>query len=181
MAYPNRIVGHDEVEPAQLLANPRNYRIHPSNQEDALSGVLAEVGWVDSVLVNRRTGFVIDGHLRVAHAISQNEPSVPVDYVDLSEEEEALVLATFDPLSAMAATDSVKLRELTANLKMPNAALDALVADVLKRAPLPPKSLNPDDADLTPPAEPITKLGDLWLLGGYTVCPKCGHHNEVGS
>jgi DNA modification methylase len=34
------------------------------------------------------------------------------------------------------------------------------------------KELNPDDADLTPPAEPITKPGDLWILGEHRLL--CG-------
>src|SRR6266704_2927845 len=32
----NRIVGHGEEDPEQLLANPKNWRIHPKNQQDAL-------------------------------------------------------------------------------------------------------------------------------------------------
>lgn len=73
--YRNRIVGSGTENPTQLLANPKNFRIHPATQEAALAGVLNEVGWVSPVLVNRLTGFVIDGHLRVAHAISANEPT----------------------------------------------------------------------------------------------------------
>ena len=38
----NRIVGHDEVDAKSLLANPKNWRINPKNQVDALAGVLAE-------------------------------------------------------------------------------------------------------------------------------------------
>jgi hypothetical protein len=35
-------------------------------------------------MVNRRTGFVVDGHARVEEALSRHEPTVPVLYVDLS-------------------------------------------------------------------------------------------------
>lgn len=97
----NRISGHGEEDPNRLLCNPKNWRLHPKAQQNALAGVLAEIGWVQDVIVNRRTGFVVDGHARVALAISAGE-RVPVVYVDLSEQEEALIIATFDPLSAMA-------------------------------------------------------------------------------
>ena len=60
----SRIVGHGEEAPDQLLANPRNYRIHPKAQQDALEGVLSEVGWVQNIIVNQRTGYVIDGQAR---------------------------------------------------------------------------------------------------------------------
>jgi hypothetical protein len=54
----NRITGSGEEAPDQLLANPANWRIHPKAQQNALAGALDAVGWVQQVLVNRRTGFV---------------------------------------------------------------------------------------------------------------------------
>ncbi|MCY7417624.1 MAG: hypothetical protein LH650_03855, partial [Chloroflexi bacterium] len=50
------------------------------------------MGWVQEVVVNNRTGYLVDGHLRAQLAISRDEATIPVVYVDLSEEEEALVL-----------------------------------------------------------------------------------------
>jgi hypothetical protein len=102
--WQNRIVGHGLEKPDELLANPRNWRIHPKAQQDALGGLLDKVGWVQDVIVNQRTGHVVDGHLRVSLSISRQEPEIPVVYVDLSPEEEALVLASLDPLAAMAVT-----------------------------------------------------------------------------
>ncbi len=57
-------------------------------------------------MVNRTTGHVVDGHLRVELAVARNEPSVPVTYVELSEDEERLVLATSTPSAAMAAAET---------------------------------------------------------------------------
>ncbi len=105
-SWRNRIIGSGEENPESLLANPGNWRIHPRAQQDALSGVLSEVGWVANIIVNRQTGHVIDGHLRVSLALRRHEPTVPVTYVDLTPDEEALVLATFDPISAMAAANA---------------------------------------------------------------------------
>lgn len=119
----NRIVGHGEEAPDQLLANPRNWRVHPKAQQDALAGALGEVGWVVGVIVNKRTGHVVDGHARVGLAISRNEPTVPVVYVDLDENEEAVILASLDPLAAMAVTDAEKLAELLSELHVDDKAL----------------------------------------------------------
>lgn len=118
-AWRNRIVGHGEEAPDQLLANPRNWRIHPKAQQAALAGALNEVGWVQDIIVNQRSGHIIDGHARVALAISREEASVPVVYVDLDEREEGIVLATIDPLSAMAGSDYGLLGQV----------LDGIVAD----------------------------------------------------
>src|SRR5438477_8621373 len=98
----NRIVGTGSVHPDDITLNPQNWRIHPQVQALALSGVLDEIGWVQQVIVNRRTGHLLDGHLRVELARRRGERAVPVVYVDLSEHEEALVLATFDPISTLA-------------------------------------------------------------------------------
>src|SRR5579871_250030 len=125
----NRIVGHGEVDPTELLANPRNWRMHPKAQRDALAGVLAEVGWVQSVIVNKRTGFVVDGHARAALAITAGE-RVPVVYVDLSEKEEALILATLDPLSAMAVPDEELLAGLVGELEVSSAAINSPLVDL---------------------------------------------------
>lgn len=105
-------MGTGEEDPLQLLANPRNWRVHPKEQEQALSSVLNSVGVVQGVLVNQRSGFVVDGHLRVSMAIREEQPTVPVTYVDLSPEEETLVLSTLDSVTGMAGTDPEKLTEL---------------------------------------------------------------------
>jgi hypothetical protein len=81
VAWRNRIVGSGEEPPEQLLANPANWRLHPKEQQRALAGALPEVGWVVQVLVNRTTGHVVDGHLRVNLAISRGAATVPVFYV----------------------------------------------------------------------------------------------------
>ena len=126
----NRIVGHGEEAPDQLLANPRNWRLHPKHQQDALAGVLSEVGWVQDVIVNRTTGHVVDGHARVGIAISQREASVPVVYVELTPDEEAKVLATFDPLGAMAGADREQLAELLGDVQTDDAALRRSLKDL---------------------------------------------------
>ena len=100
-----------------MLANPRNWRVHPKDQQRALTGALDEVGWVQQVLVNRTTGKLVEGHLRVELAISLGEPSVLVTDLDLTEDEELLVLATLDPLAAMANAEKDVLAALLAERK----------------------------------------------------------------
>src|SRR5690348_9768810 len=67
----NRIVGQGTEAPDQLVANPLNWRIHPRAQQEALAGSLETVGWVQQVLVNQRTGNLVDGHARVEQALSR--------------------------------------------------------------------------------------------------------------
>ena len=131
---------------------------------------LDAVGYVVQVIVKQRTGHLIDGHLRVEEALSHGQPSIPVVYVDLSEDEERLVLASLDPLAAMATTDEAKLRELLVEVSVDSEALAAMLAAL---APAGPKD-GLVDLDEVPeaPDEPITKAGDLWLLGEHRL--PCG-------
>jgi DNA modification methylase len=175
-AWRNRITGSGEEAPDQLLANPANWRIHPKAQQDALAGALDQVGWVQQVLVNQRSGFVVDGHARVALALTRHEPSVPVLYVDLSPEEEALVLATLDPIGAMADQDTAKLEELLAGISVDDAGLQALLTDLA--GPRPGRT-DPDEIP-EPAAEPYVKPGELWRLGEHRLlCGDATNRDDV--
>jgi ParB-like chromosome segregation protein Spo0J len=126
----NRIVGNGEEPLDQILYNPRNWRIHPLSQQDALKGVLEEVGWVQQVIVNKRTGNLIDGHLRCQLAAREGAQTIPVVYVDVSEDEESLVLATLDPIAAMAATDKQKLDELMRAVQSDDERVQAMISEL---------------------------------------------------
>jgi hypothetical protein len=127
MAFLNRIVETGEADPKKLLPNPKNWRKHPDNQAEAMSGILDEIGWIQDVIVNRRTGRMIDGHLRVEIAIKNKEPTVPVSYVDLSEEEEEKAILTFDPLGAMAEADKKLLEELMGSVSSDSEAVNKMM------------------------------------------------------
>lgn len=110
--WKNRIVRTDEsVDPEQLLANPYNWRVHSGYQKAAMAEVLDRVGWLDRVKVNVTTGHVVNGHMRIDVAMKRGE-TVPVDYVELDEEEERLALLTYDPIGALAGEDRGLLAEL---------------------------------------------------------------------
>lgn len=133
----NRIVGSGVKPAADFLANELNWRLHPKHQQDALAGVLSEVGWVQEVVENVRTGRVIDGHLRITLALRQgDETPVPYKQVDLSEEEEALILATLDPLAALATTDAAKLDELLREVQTGDAAVQQMLSELAESAGL---------------------------------------------
>lgn len=165
----NRIVGHADVPPSELVANPRNWRTHPRSQRDALQGALDQVGWVQQVVVNRTTGLMVDGHLRAEVAVARGEPTVPVTYVELDEHEEALVLATLDPLAAMAGADRERLADLMRDVQVESPDLEAMIRDLVGAAH---EGLSDPDDVPEPPEEPYVKPGDLWLLGEHRLL--CG-------
>ena len=107
--------------------------MHPLNQQNALKGVLEEVGWVQEVIINQRTGHLVDGHLRCQLAAREGAKTIPVKYVDLSEDEEALVLSTLDPIAAMAVTDKQKLDDLFASIETENADVLKMLDDIAEK------------------------------------------------
>lgn len=176
--FANRIIGYTTRKASDLAANPLNYRKHPMRQRAAVKASLSELGWIAAVVENVRTGFLIDGHERVWQAM-QNDEDVPVLQVDLSEEEERLALATFDPITYMAETDAAALDELLRQTNTGEAALQELMADLAKDAGL---YLDKPQVDAEPQIDRAEELrvkwgvepGDLWQLGDHRlICGDC--------
>lgn len=128
--WESRIVEFGEVAPDQLLANPLNARRHPGAQRDALRASLDEIGWVAPVIVNRRTGRMVDGHARVEEALSAGLATVPVVTIDVSEDEERVMLATFDPIGALATYDQELLAELLPSISDADGVLAGMLNDI---------------------------------------------------
>jgi len=114
------------VDPTTLDAHELNARRHPQYQRDALRTALSKVGWVDAVKVNSRTGKIVDGHARVEEALEAGV-TVPVLWVDLDEEQERYVLATLDPIGALAVYDSEVLGGLLEDLTIESAEIQAML------------------------------------------------------
>ena len=180
MEIKNRIVSSGNEPLDNILFNPRNWRIHPLNQQNALKGVLEEVGWVQNVIVNQRTGNLIDGHLRCQLAQREGATTIPVLYVDLSEEEEALILATLDPIAGMAATDKQKLDELFSDIQSENESVRKMMDEIAEKERL-EYGKKPIE-DVEPQIDKAEELrvkwnvesGQLWKLGEHRlICGDC--------
>lgn len=126
------------VKPAKdFTPNPLNWRLHPEHQRDALAGVINEVGLIDRVLENKRTGHLIDGHLRWEMAMREDEDTpLPYDAIDVDEATEHKILATLDPLAAMATTDTEKLDELLRDIQTGEAAVQEMLSELAEGAGL---------------------------------------------
>ena len=170
-AIRSRITGHGTADPAALVANPRNWRTHPPEQRSALVAELDRVGWVQSVIVNRTTGHLVDGHLRVAVAAERGEASIPVVYVELSPEEEARVLVALDPLGSMAGTNDALLQDLLDQVDLENRALEQHLVSFMTSGRR--GATEPDDVPETPEGPAVyVQPGDVWLLCGHRIM--CG-------
>lgn len=161
-----KIVSNADVPPGDLVAHDRNFRLHPDTQKAALAGVIQDIGFIKSVIVNQRTGRIIDGHLRVHLALESGQETIPVEYVELTEAEELEALATLDPLTALAEVDAAQLDALLRDVQTEHEAVQNLLDDLAANNPL------PETADAEPPQD-FAEYGED-LATKYR-CPKCGY------
>ena len=114
------------VDPKSLSENPMNWRKHPNRQKNAIGASIKANGWADTLLFNENTGRLIDGHARREVAIRDGIESVPVLVGHWTEEQEKHLLATLDPMAAMAETDANALSSLTDMIKQDKQAFTNL-------------------------------------------------------
>ena len=164
MKIRDRIKELRRVKASELLPNPKNWRTHPEAQQNALRGVLAEVGYADALIVRETPDglMLVDGHLR---AETTPDSKVPVLVLDINEAEADLILATLDPLAAMAEADTEALRNLTESVPTDNEYIQTLLASILEMN----DAIMPDVEP--PPAFPEVDEN----LETQFRCPKCNY------
>jgi hypothetical protein len=134
----------ERIAARDLQAHDGNWRTHPQYQQDALRGVLDEVGIAGALLVYRSPAhdgaFVtIDGHLRTALDPAQTWPCL---VLDVDDAEAALLLATHDPLAALAFADADRLRELLETVQSGEPAIQEMLTQLA------------EDTGIIPPRDP---------------------------
>src|SRR5262245_7773577 len=177
--WANRIKAYGEKPANQFLAHDRNARRHPAKQREALCGSLNTLGWVAPIIISANSGKILDGHARIEEALSKDEKHlVPFIEVDVTEDEELLILATFDPITGLATYDKELLDSLLREISTGEAAINQLLGDLAKTNGLSltenrPAGAGGDDFDTTPdPAQTRVQSGDLWQLGDHRLL--CG-------
>src|SRR6516162_4007244 len=106
MRIRDRIKELRRVPASELLPNPKNWRSHPAAQQDALRGLLAELGYCDATIARELPDGrvqLIDGHLRCEIT---PDMEVPVLILDVTEAEADKLLVTLDPLASLAQADA---------------------------------------------------------------------------
>jgi hypothetical protein len=164
MQIRDRIKELRRVPASQLRPNPKNWRTHPQEQADALRGVLAEVGIADACIAREMPDgslMLLDGHLRTE---TLGGELVPVLVLDVNEEEADKILATLDPLAAMADMNTAKLNDLINSLDITSEGMQSIIDSLI----LPGESIE----SVEPPED--FKEFDEQIETSHE-CPKCGY------
>lgn len=164
MKIRDRIKELRRVRACDLRPHPKNWRTHPQAQQDALRAVLEEVGIAGAVLAREcedGTLMLIDGHLR---ADTSPETEWPVLVLDVTESEAEKLLATFDPLTALAGVDAAKLECLLHDIETDSPAIQGMF-----------DAMAQDASIFSPAFEPSSGTEKSSGEKEKHTCPSCGH------
>jgi DNA modification methylase len=168
-----------------LIPYARNSRTHSDAQVAQIAGSIREFGWTNPVLVDG-DGNVIAGHGRILAARQLGMPAVPcIRLGHLTETQRKALVIADNKLALNAGWNdellSLELRDLADggfDLGLIGFSGDEL-ADLL--ADRTEGLTDPDDAPPAP-VNPVSVLGDVWLLGRHRiVCGDCTDADVVAT
>ena len=178
---PNKLE-HWSVE--RLKPYEHNARTHSPEQVAQIAASIVEFGFTNPILVDGKDG-IIAGHGRLLAAKDLGLPEVPVLVLDhlTPEQKRAYVLAD-NQLALNAGWDAdllrIELQELEAQefdlslLGFSDEELSELLPEVEQLEA--EEQGEPDDAP-EPPADPVSKPGDVWLMGNHRLL--CGDSTNI--
>ncbi|MDD1529404.1 DNA methylase N-4 [Bradyrhizobium sp. WBOS7] len=176
----------DHLPIAELKPNPVNARRHSRKQLHQIAASIREFGF-NSIVVVDEDAMILVGHGRVEGARMAGLERVPVLRVGHLTAAQKIAFSLADNKIALNSDwDMDQLRELWRELMgveinfdvevtgFETAEIDLLVDGDAKRD-------KPDKSDLVPAmgAEPVSRLGDLWVLGEHRLL--CGDACDAGS
>jgi DNA modification methylase len=168
----DRIVELIRVRAGDLLANRSNWRRHPASQRAALRGVLEEIGYAAALIARRDADgglSLIDGHLR---SDLDPEQVVPVLVLDVDEQEADKLLATMDPIAALARPDPKALVDLLSRVDTESEPLADLLEQLHRSADEDLRKLLRDPEEIPWAPKPRARPGELYALGKHRLL--CG-------
>lgn len=168
------------VKVASLIPYARNSRTHSPDQVDQIAASIREWGWTTPVLIDEAGG-LIAGHGRVMAAKKLKIAEVPAMVASgwTDAQKRAYVIAD-NKLALNAGWDTEMLRVEFAELQDAGYSVDLTGFNADEIAALLVEKTagltNPDDVPEAP-AEPVSVLGDVWVLGNHRIA--CGSSTDA--
>lgn len=169
---------------------------HPANPNDGDLGLLCDLidanGFAGAVLAQESTGLLIDGEHRWRTALEKGMTGLPVLWLDVDDDSRDRLLASLNESTRRGRNDEAKLVALLTGLAQTERGLtgtafdgddlDELMAGLgAEQGRGGTGHSDPDDV-AEPPAEPVTKPGDLWMLAGHRLlCGDAAERRDVAS
>ena len=166
----------EQIGIATLIPFAKNSRTHSDAQVAQIAASIREFGFTNPVLIDEANG-IIAGHGRVLAARKLKLTEVPcIRLAHLTEAQKRAYVIADNKLALNAGWDEAMLKLELADLKALDFDLDltGFSADEIDAllAEAGTEGLTDPDETPEPPAEPVTKLGDVWVCGPHRVM--CG-------
>ena len=166
-----------------LIPYVRNSRTHSDEQVAQIAASIREFGWTNPILIDGENG-IIAGHGRVLAARKLGMDEVPcIELAGLSDTQRRAYIIADNKLALNAGWDDELLAIEFAELA--DAGFDNLLTgftqdeiDALTPEQI-PEGLTDEDAVPELQAEPVSKLGDVWVLGAHRLM--CGDSADVSA
>src|SRR5690606_20142219 len=149
---------------------PSNPRKAPPKAVDAVARSIERFGWRQPIVVDA-AGVVIVGHTRLLAARKLGLAQVPVHVADMPESEARAYRVADNQTGFLTSWDDDLLTQELLAIKDDGIDLDVLAFKEGEIARLLAEPVVEDEVP-EPPADPVTKPGDLWLLGEHRLL--CG-------
>jgi DNA modification methylase len=168
------------IKTADLIPYARNSRTHSDAQVSKLAASIKEFGFLNPVIVDGENG-IIAGHGRILAAQKLGLEAVPTIEADhLSEAQRRAYVIADNRLALDAGWDDELLRIELGDLDAEGFDLSLTGFDLDEIASLTAEEiegLTDDDAVPDAPEDPVTVLGDVWLLGRHRLM--CGDSTSI--
>jgi hypothetical protein len=163
----SRIVRYDPlVDPAVLTPHPDNPRKHPAKQRALLEKVMRAGGVVSPIVAADGSKHILDGHLRHEVALTAGVKALQVVWLDVTETEEPVFLATFDQVGTLAVNDDAALDTM---IQAVGRKVDPEILDwLISLAPNETVEAVPDDA-VSNAEDEDDWIGGRWRVRDATV------------
>lgn len=164
-----------------LIPYARNSRTHSDEQVSKIAASIKEFGFLNPVIVDGENG-IIAGHGRVMAAQKLGLETVPViEASHLTEAQRRAYVIADNRLALDAGWDEEMLRvefaelaDMGFDLELTGFGLDEI--DALEPVQI-TEGLTDEDAVPEVQDEPVSKLGDVWLLGNHRLM--CGDSTSI--
>lgn len=167
----------EQVKIDKLIPYAKNSRTHSDAQVAQIAASIKEFGFVNPVLIDEAGG-IIAGHGRVMAARKLGIDEVPcIRLAHLNENQKRAYVIADNKLALNAGWDEEMLKLEIKDLELAEFDISLLGFDAeelenILDEPDTTKGLTEDDQVPDPPEDPITVLGDVWVLGKHRLM--CG-------
>lgn len=161
-----------------IVFNPKNNNSHPDEQIDRLVKIIEHQGFRNPVTISKRSGFLVAGHGRIMAARKLGIKEIPVMYQDFENEAQEYAHMTAD--NAIQSWSHLDLSAVNKEMLDfgPEFDLDLLGIKDFVIEPIEKFEPQSDEDDVPElKQDPITKRGDVWLLGNHRL--KCGDSTMI--